>query len=99
MKIELLREDLLYAVNAVERAVSTKNTLPVLSGIMISAKGNQLSFRATDLEIAIECIIKAAVEEEGELVAPGRKLSALAKGISSGPITLESVGQEQLLIK
>ena len=54
MKIELLREDLLYAVNAVERAVSTKNTLPVLSGIMISAHGNQLSFRATDLEIAIE---------------------------------------------
>ena len=99
MKIELLREDLLYAVNAVERAVSTKNTLPVLSGIMISAKGNQLSFRATDLEIAIECIINAAVEEEGELVAPGRKLSALAKGLSSGPITLESVGQEQLLIK
>ena len=87
MKIELLREDLLYAVNAVERAVSTKNTLPVLSGIMISAKGNQLSFRATDLEIAIECIINAAVEEEGELVAPGRKLSALAKGLSSGPVS------------
>ena len=72
MKIELLREDLLYAVNAVERAVSTKNTLPVLSGIMISAHGNQLSFRATDLEIAIECVINAAIEEEGELVAPGR---------------------------
>ncbi len=99
MKIELLREDLLYAVNAVERAVSTKNTLPVLSGIMISAHGNQLSFRATDLEIAIECVINAAIEEEGELVAPGRKLSALAKGLGSGPLTLESVGQEQLLIK
>lgn len=39
------------------------------------------------------------IEEEGELVAPGRKLSALAKGLGSGPLTLESVGQEQLLIK
>ena len=98
MKIELLREDLLYAVNAVERAVSSKNTLPVLSGIMISARGNQLSFRATDLEVAIECVINASIEEEGELVAPGRKLSALAKGLASGPLTLESVGEEQLKI-
>ena len=98
MKIELLREDLLYAVNAVERAVSSKNTLPVLSGIMIAARGNQLSFRATDLEVAIECVINASIEEEGELVAPGRKLSALAKGLASGPLTLESVGEEQLKI-
>lgn len=99
MKIEIQKEDLAYAVNAVEKAVSTKNTLPVLGGIMISAKGNKLCFRATDLEMAIECVINAVIEEEGEMVAPGRKLSQLAKGLSSGTIVLESMSQDQLLIK
>ncbi len=99
MKINILKEELLYAVNAVERAVSSKNTLPVLSGIMITAKNNQLNFRATDLEMAIECVINAQIEEEGEMVVPGRKLAALAKGLASGPIEMESIGMEQLQIK
>ena len=37
MHIVISKEDLVYAVGAVERAVSTKNTLPVLSGILSSA--------------------------------------------------------------
>ncbi|NLF79608.1 MAG: DNA polymerase III subunit beta, partial [Clostridia bacterium] len=99
MKIEIRQEDLAYAVSAVERAVSAKNTLPVLSGIMISAKDNRLSFRATDLEMAVECVINAAVEEEGEIVAPGRKFSQLAKGLTPGLINLETNGDDQLQIK
>ncbi len=99
MKIEIAKEDLLYAVSSVEKAVSAKNTVPVLSGIMISAKDNRVTFRATDLEMAIECTVNTPVEEEGELVAPGRKLSQLAKGLSAGNIILESSDCENLLIK
>ena len=99
MKIEIAKEDLVYAVNSVEKAVSAKNTVPVLSGIMISAKDNRVTFRATDLERAIECTVNTPVEEEGELVAPGRKLSQLAKGLSAGNIILESSDCENLLIK
>lgn len=98
MKINILKDELVYAVNAVERAVSSKNTLPILSGIMITAHNNQLSFRATDLEMAIECVINAQVEQEGEMVVPGRKLAALAKGLTSGPIGIENIGTEQLQI-
>ena len=99
MKIEIAKEDLVYAVSSVEKAVSAKNTVPVLSGIMISAKDNRVTFRATDLEMAIECTVNTPVEEEGELVAPGRKLSQLAKGLSAGNIILESSDCENLLIK
>lgn len=99
MKIEIAKEDLVYAVSSVEKAVSAKNTVPVLSGIMISAKDNRVTFRATDLEMAIECTVNTLVEEEGELVAPGRKLSQLAKGLSAGNIILESSDCENLLIK
>ena len=99
MKLEIQKEYLLYAVNAVERAVSTKNTLPVLGGIMIVAKDNKVVFKATDLEMAVECVVNASIEEEGEIVAPGRKLAQLAKGLTCDSITMESEGQEQLIIK
>lgn len=90
MHIVISKEDLVYAVGAVERAVSTKNTLPVLSGILISAAECKVSFRATDLEVAVECTVGAMVDDPGQMVAPGRKFSALVRLLPDGPITLSS---------
>ncbi len=88
MKFTISKEDLLYAVSAVEKAVSTKNTLPSLAGILIEAKGDRVSFRATDLELVISCVVSAQVEEEGQTVAPGRKLSAFVRLLPEGPVRL-----------
>jgi len=99
MKIEINKEDLVYAVTAVEKAVSAKNTLPVLSGILITAKDNTVSFRATDLEAAMECKMAAPVSEEGCIAVPGRKLAQIAKGVSGQEIILESLGEENLIIR
>lgn len=91
MQISIQKEDLLYAVTAVERAISTKNTLPTLGGIMIKAEAGRLSFRATDMEMAIECVVPAQVEEDGEVVAPGRKFSALVRLLPAGQVNLYTV--------
>ncbi|MDO4582395.1 MAG: DNA polymerase III subunit beta [Bacillota bacterium] len=99
MKINIQKEDLLYAVQAVERAVSNKNTLPVLGGIMMQAVSGRLYFRATDLELAMECVINADIEEEGEVVVPGRKFSGMVRTLPGGNVHLESLGREQLLVK
>lgn len=98
MRFTIQKEDLLYAVNAVERATSGKNTLPVLSGIMICARQGAVSFRATDLELAIECVVPAEISEEGEAVTPGRKFSALVRLLPAGEITLSQEKNAQLRI-
>ena len=98
MKFSLMKEDLLYAVSAVERAVSSKNTLPILNGIMITAINNTVRFRATDLEVAVECIINAAVEEEGETVIPGRRFAAMVKLLPGSEIML-SGGHDRLKVE
>lgn len=92
MKIVLQKEDLLYAVAAVERAVSGKSALPVLAGIMIDASAGRICFRATDLELAMECVVQGELAEEGCAVVPGRKFSALVRLLPNGPITLSSSG-------
>ncbi|MBR5430065.1 MAG: DNA polymerase III subunit beta [Firmicutes bacterium] len=88
MKIEINRDDLVYAVSAVERAVSTKNTIPALGGVLISAAADRISFRATDLELAMECVVPGRVLEAGEAVTSGRRFSAIVRLLPAGDVTL-----------
>ena len=88
MRIELDRDDLVYAVSAVERAVSAKNTIPALGGVLISAKDERICFRATDLELAMECVVPGRILEEGEVVTLGRRFSAVVRLLPAGDVTL-----------
>ncbi len=100
MKFTINKEDLFSAVAAVSRAVSNKNTLPILSGILIQSQGlNKICFKATDLELAMECTVDADIEAEGLIVAPGRNLLDLVRHLPNGPIVFESNSKEELIIK
>ena len=101
MKLTLQKEDLLYAVNAVGRAISNKNTLPILSGIMLEAPEDlpgKLILRGTDLELAMECLIDAEVEEYGKIVAPGRYLQELVRHLPEGPVTFSGASTEEIIL-
>lgn len=101
MKLNLQKDDLLYATSAVARAVSNKNTLPILSGILLQAPADmpgKLVLSATDLEMAMECVIDAEVTESGQVVAPGRYLLDLVRHLPDGPISLTSQGTEELCL-
>ena len=63
MKIICSKENLLDGINIVQKAVSTKTTLPILEGILIEA-GEKVKLTSNDLEIGIECYIEADVGEE-----------------------------------
>ncbi|MDD2496572.1 MAG: DNA polymerase III subunit beta [Desulfitobacteriaceae bacterium] len=90
MEVNCNKEDLLYGVQIVNRAVSNKNTLPVLGGILLEAKNNSLIFRATDLEFAIECFVNVDVVEEGTVVLPGRYFTEMVKRLPTGLISIKS---------
>ncbi|GAW93647.1 DNA polymerase III subunit beta [Calderihabitans maritimus] len=90
MKVSCSQENLTHGVNMVQRAVSDKNTMPILGGIFLQAKENSLSFRATNLELSIECTVTAEIEEEGCVVLPARIFSELVRRLPQGPIYIES---------
>ena len=89
MKIFCSKEALLTGVNAVQRAVSSKNTLPVLSGILIKAEQQSLQFAATDLEMGIRCEVPAQVVEEGIMVVPAKLFTDVVRKLPDTTITLE----------
>ena len=98
MRINCQKEELLYGVSSVVKAVSTKNTLPILGGILITAKDNIVTLRATDLEMAIECTVSADVPEGGAVVVPGRYFIELVRHLPDTMIGLESADGQTLAI-
>lgn len=72
MKILCNQTTLTRGVQAVQRAISTKNTLPLLGGILIETKDNQLLLTATDLDLGIKTHVSCKVVTPGKTVVPGK---------------------------
>lgn len=89
MKIYCSKDSLLTGVNTVQKAVSNKNTLPVLQGILIKAENNTLVFEATDMEIGIRCVVDAQIEREGRVVLPARLFSEIVRKLPAATIEIE----------
>lgn len=90
MKITISQEALNSILSTVAKAVSTKNTIPVLSGVYLCARNGLLTLRATDMELAIESSTPCQVAAEGEIVLPARYLSDLVRRIPFGDIDLSA---------
>lgn len=62
MKISIERSTLLKAVSQAQSVVERRNTIPILANVLIEAEGDQVQFRATDLDI--EVVDKAPAQVE-----------------------------------
>lgn len=93
MKIKCTKSDLLTGVNVVQRAVSSKSTLPILQGIKLRAENNKLFFEATDLEIGIRSSFDVEIIEEGIIVLPSRLFSEIVRKLPDCEVTLESTNK------
>lgn len=90
MKFLTTRENLVYGVQTVQKAVSLKNPLPILSGILLKAENNRVTFMATDLEMGIKCSIPVNVIEEGSVVLPARYMGDMVRRLPDTQIKIET---------
>ncbi|MFH1720419.1 MAG: DNA polymerase III subunit beta [Patescibacteria group bacterium] len=75
MKVICQRDELENALNIVNKAINSSNTLPVLNNILIKAEGKKLFFAATNLEIAIQYHMDADVRNEGAITVPAKLIT------------------------
>ena len=94
MKATCPREELAQKLGVVGRAVSSRTSVNILTGIMLRAKGGQLSLAATDMEISLRVTLDAQIEEEGSVVIPGRLLVDIVRLLPAGEVTLEHRAEE-----
>lgn len=88
MKAVVLQKDLAKILSYTSRFVSSRAQLPILSNIALSAKGNKLTVKATNLEISISAPVGASIEEEGEIAIPAKIFTELISSLHSEKVTL-----------
>lgn len=72
MKLICNQKDLANALNIVQKAISSKTTLPILTGVLLEAKNGALKLTGNDLSIGIEKSIDAEIIEEGTTVVSSK---------------------------
>jgi DNA polymerase-3 subunit beta len=84
MKINVERSALLKALSHVQSVVERRNTIPILSNVMIEAGKGQLKLTATDLDIEIVEAIPADVLRNGAATAPAHMLYDIVRKLPDG---------------
>ncbi|WP_447975202.1 DNA polymerase III subunit beta [Nitrospira sp. Kam-Ns4a] len=88
MKLRIARDELLTGLQRVQGVVEKRNTMPILSNILLEAKPEGVDILATDLEIGMRGLYKAIVEEPGSITLAARKLYEILKELPDGEIGL-----------
>ena len=97
MKITVRRDDLVQRLAVVSRAVSTRATVQILSGILLRSAGDDLQLAATDMELSLRTTVPAQIEGDGAVVVPGRRLVELAKLLPSEEVEIEHRPEESVV--
>ncbi len=85
MKFKIQQKVFHNALTKSKRAISTSNTMPILSGVLLEAdEESNLILTATDLEIGIVLKLGADVEKPGKIVIPGDELSSIIRELPEG---------------
>ena len=88
MKIICDKDKILKAINSVTKAVASKTTMPILEGILIQTNDNEVKLTTYDLEIGIEYIIEAQIEEQGATVVNATMFSEIIRKLPDTEIKI-----------
>jgi DNA polymerase-3 subunit beta len=94
MKVVCSREEFAQKLGIVARAVSTRASVQILSGVLLRAENGRLHLAATDMELSLRSSFEAQVEGEGAAVVPGRLLVDLVRLLPADDVTFEHRAEE-----
>ncbi|TBW39190.1 DNA polymerase III subunit beta [Siculibacillus lacustris] len=84
MRVTVERAQLVKSLAHVHRVVERRNTIPILSNVLIRAEGGELKLKATDLDIEISESVPAMVEEPGATTVPAHMIHDIVRKLPDG---------------
>src|SRR5699024_5038098 len=97
MKLTIQREQLIHSMNHVMKAVSSKTTIPILTGVKLTATEEVVSLTGSNANISIEDTIPLTVDDKavvtvenpGSIVIQGNFFSELVKRLPDEKVEIE----------
>jgi len=84
------KADLLRELGLGQRLVERKNTIPILSNILIETDDDGLTLPATDLEVGLRSHCPAKVEQPGSVTVSAKKLFEIVRALPDEDVRIAS---------
>jgi DNA polymerase-3 subunit beta len=97
LRITVSKDELVSALGVVSRAVSTRTSVQILSGILVEAQGSELRLAATDMELSLRATASAQIEGDGAIVLPGKTFADIARLLPVGDVVIEHKPAESVV--
>jgi DNA polymerase-3 subunit beta len=88
MELVVRKNDLLRELQLFQGIVERKNTIPILANVLMDAKGEEVRFLATDLEVGLRSLCKASVAKGGSITIPAKKFYEIVKSLPETDIRI-----------
>lgn len=99
MRVTIERSNLLKSLGHVYRVVERRNTIPILSNVLLIAEGGELHLKATDLDLEIFEKVPAMVEQSGSTTVPAHMLHDIVRKLPDGSEVMLAMEEDGNSIK
>jgi DNA polymerase III subunit beta len=89
MEFTVSKADLVRELSLSQGVVEKKTTIPILSNVLLEARGDRLFLTATDLELGLRTSCPAKVKKEGAGTIPARKLLDYVRLLPDADMTVK----------
>jgi DNA polymerase III subunit beta len=97
LTITCSKDDLVQALGVVSRAVSSRTSVQILSGILLEPQGSELRLAATDMELSLRATLSAQIEGDGSIVLPGKTFADIARLLPADEVSIEHKPAESVV--
>lgn len=99
MKFKITREALLKPLQIVSGVVEKRQTLPILSNVLVNAESDKLTLTGTDLEVELTASTQLQGAEKGDITLPARKFMDICRALPDEANLDISINGERALIR
>lgn len=90
MELTFEREELSKAMRIAGNVAASRNTLPILSNVLIRTVNNHIQLAATDLEVGVKSTVQGEIVEAGSITVPAKKLGDIVQALPARTSSGES---------
>ena len=99
MKFRITKDEFLKGLSRVQSVADRRNTMPILSNVLIESVEGGITITATDLEIGVRGVYQAEVTEPGGVTLSARKLFEIVRELPEEEVSFETSESNWATIK